>query len=147
MVFDTRSISGPGELLRPNCPFVTRINPQLPRAEARGRDWALRVGLLRPHASTRNHDEYVRLAALVHPHADPDGLQIAADWIAWRFLVDDVWDETEHGRQLAHIDRVPAARAARPASPHRQPGDGALTVSRPRRRDARAPRPRPRPTR
>ncbi|MFD7847749.1 hypothetical protein ACFV4K_33090 [Nocardia sp. NPDC059764] len=43
--------------------------------------------------------------ALVHPHADRHDLELAADWFAWLFLVDDELDD-------GAIGRTPAAAAA-----------------------------------
>jgi hypothetical protein len=88
------------------CPFVTSLNPEYARIAARSRTWALRCGLLSPSASSEKYDEYARLAALVHPHADISSLQIVADWFAWKFLVDDVWDESNAGRQVAQMTQM-----------------------------------------
>ncbi|MCA2211698.1 terpene synthase family protein [Jidongwangia harbinensis] len=80
--------------------FPFAVNPHADRARAHLGEWVRRTGLvLRPSALTRfRHADFGGFAAMVHPSADADRLDLVADWFAWLFLVDDQLDDGADGR-------------------------------------------------
>ncbi|TWP46910.1 hypothetical protein FKR81_34475 [Lentzea tibetensis] len=71
-------------------PFPARMHPHVDRV--RSRTWARDKGFLDSGVWTpESFDaaDYGLFAALTHPHAAPDALDLVADWHTWRFYADD----------------------------------------------------------
>lgn len=99
------AVTGGGEAI--HCPFVTCLNPSVTLAEQRGLTWVQRFGLPAPPKVLADGKlEYVRFSAFVHPHASLDRLQIVSDFFTWLFLLDDKWDESEQGKQIAYMAQL-----------------------------------------
>lgn len=106
------------------CPFVTTLKADVAALEARCVAWAQRFGLLTPAAADAAPArlEFVRLAALVHPDASPEKMELAATWFTWLFLLDDERDESALGTQTdkmsaAHARYMQILRGEAPAAP------------------------------
>ncbi len=85
-------------------PFSGAINPHADVVDQATLAWAESFALL-SHAvySKSRHLRYGILAARAYPRADREMLQIAADWIAWLFFMDDQCDEAGIGRDLQQM--------------------------------------------
>ncbi|MGC9041433.1 MAG: (+)-T-muurolol synthase [Roseiflexus sp.] len=85
-------------------PFSGAISPHADMVDQATLAWAEMFGLLTDslrHKSRRL--QYGLLAARAYPRADREMLQIAADWIAWLFFMDDQCDESGIGRDLQRM--------------------------------------------
>ncbi|MGV9662890.1 terpene synthase family protein [Nocardia niigatensis] len=87
--------------------FPSQLNPNLDRAREHVLTWVDGFDLLRSHRARTKFSaaDFGYFVALVHPHAERHSLELAADWFAWLFLVDDELDD-------GAIGRTPAAAAA-----------------------------------
>ncbi|WP_309111246.1 hypothetical protein [Saccharothrix sp.] len=74
------------------CPIPAAIHPRVAEAEQRAIEWIDRIGLCaddrqrRRIIGTNSAELFGRFA----PHADDDGLQVAARWAYWGFIYDDM---------------------------------------------------------
>jgi hypothetical protein len=85
-------------------PFAGAINIHADYVDQATWAWAETFGLLAPVALQKRRSlQYGVLAARAYPHADREMLQIAADWIAWLFCMDDQCDEAGIGRDLRQL--------------------------------------------
>ncbi|MTE12571.1 terpene synthase family protein [Nocardia aurantiaca] len=87
--------------------FPSQLNPNLDQAREHLLAWVDRFDLIHSHRARAKFSaaDFGHFVALVHPHADRRGLELAADWFAWLFLVDDELDD-------GAIGRTPVAAAA-----------------------------------
>ncbi|MGQ9829788.1 MAG: terpene synthase family protein [Roseiflexus sp.] len=82
-------------------PFTGAISPYAEDIDRTTLIWAETFGLLTDGLCQKSQRlRYGVLAARAYPQADRDTLQIAADWIAWLFFMDDQCDESGIGRDL-----------------------------------------------
>jgi len=80
-------------------PFTGAISPYAGDVDQATLIWAEASGLLTDGLRQKSQRlQYGVLAARAYPQADRDTLQIAADWIAWLFFMDDQCDEAGIGR-------------------------------------------------
>jgi hypothetical protein len=85
-------------------PFSGAINAHADTIDCATLAWAETFGLLTPAAlHKRMRLQYGLLAARAYPRADREMVQIAADWIAWLFFMDDQCDEAGIGRDLRQM--------------------------------------------
>ncbi len=80
-------------------PFTGSISPYAEDIDRTTLIWAETLNLLTDGLYQKSRClQYGLLAARAYPQADRDMLQIAADWIAWLFFMDDQCDEASIGR-------------------------------------------------
>lgn len=85
-------------------PFFGAINPHADVVDQATLAWAESFTLLTNTARSKSRQlRYGLLAARAYPRADRELLQIAADWIAWLFFMDDQCDEAGIGRDLQQM--------------------------------------------
>jgi hypothetical protein len=80
------------------CPFPRRLNPNVARAHEKSSRW-VRAHI--PDARMAKRLTAARMAWMVggfFPSAGVDELSLAADYISWAFVLDDLGDETEAGK-------------------------------------------------
>lgn len=91
-------------------PFTPRVSPHLDGARRRSREWARRVGMLGPLSvwddGAFDATDAARCAAMIHPDAPADALDVTAAWLVWRSYADDFFTERFGRRRDA-----PGARA------------------------------------
>ncbi|MET8797154.1 hypothetical protein ABZV91_12020 [Nocardia sp. NPDC004568] len=81
-------------------PFQASINPHAEYAELHGRRFVRRFDLLTTAEAERHFDESLLgiLVARACPQADRETIAIVADWMACNLVLDDLFDETEIGK-------------------------------------------------
>jgi len=81
------------------CPFPPTLNPYVEDAEQHTTEWVRQFNLLPDPSAFRRFcmAEFGSLAALTHPHASRDALDLIADWCSWLFILDDRCDESGLG--------------------------------------------------
>lgn len=81
-------------------PGDSRLNPVWRVAETTSRAWVRRYALIDDgHAESRlRSSQMSRLVGRFYPDADTKGLCLAADALAWAFILDDIGDESPLGR-------------------------------------------------
>lgn len=85
-------------------PFSGAISPYADAVDQTTLAWAETFGLLTDGLRRKSRRlQYGLLAARAYPRADREMLQIAADWIAWLFFMDDQCDEAGVGRDLQQM--------------------------------------------
>jgi 5-epi-alpha-selinene synthase len=97
------------------CPFPRRINVHVEDAHQHSVEWAQRFEIVKSHA----HVARLRAARMAwmmagfYPEASRHALELAADYLCWAFILDDVGDESDTGRSptrladlLQHLERV-----------------------------------------
>ncbi len=85
-------------------PFSGAISPYADAVDQATLVWAETFGFLTDTIRKKSrHLQYGLLAARAYPRADRTMLQIAADWIAWLFFMDDQCDEAGVGRDLQQM--------------------------------------------
>ncbi len=99
-------------------PYQVRTSPHLAGARAHSRAWAEEVGMFQPVPGTPptaatpagevwtaalfDGFDLAHCAAMIHPNADPEQLDLAADWLAWGTYGDDLFPARYgRGRDLA----------------------------------------------
>lgn len=82
------------------CPFPFSVSPHAQQAREHLADWTRDHGLLRSAQARERFEraDFGWFAALVHPTADAEALDLMAEWFAWLFLVDDQLDDGSFGR-------------------------------------------------
>lgn len=82
-------------------PFPLGTNPATERAEQHGRDFVRRFGLVSDEAALAHHDGSLLGSLIGHayPEAAAADLELVTDWIGCNLVLDDLFDETELGRQ------------------------------------------------
>ncbi|MGW4412488.1 terpene synthase family protein [Nonomuraea sp. NPDC004702] len=91
------------------CPFPVAIHPHRVEVQASSLRWIEQFDVLtQPQLLQFARASYGELAARVYPYARPPLLQLASDWIAWLFAIDDVI--CEHNAQ-ATVQIIPELRA------------------------------------
>ncbi|PSK97781.1 germacradienol/geosmin synthase [Murinocardiopsis flavida] len=80
-------------------PFPVRTSPHLDGARVRAVAWARRMGMFDSvpgveHGGVWDEERFIGLdlphcAAMIHADADPDGLDLSSDWLAWGTYGDD----------------------------------------------------------
>lgn len=90
-------------------PFSPAVNEQAEAVNQGTIAWAHRYGLMPSAPAERcRHEEYGHFAARVYPNAPAEALQLASDFIAWLFFVDDQNDETDAGCQIHWMQELHA---------------------------------------
>ncbi|MCS6842192.1 MAG: terpene synthase [Roseiflexus sp.] len=85
-------------------PFSGAISPYADAVDQATLAWAETFGLLTDTMRAKSRRlRYGLLAARAYPRANREMLQIAADWIAWLFFMDDQCDESGIGRDLPQM--------------------------------------------
>lgn len=85
-------------------PFFGSISPYADAVDQATLAWAETFGLLTDETRRKSRClQYGLLAARAYPRADREMVQIAADWIAWLFFMDDQCDEAGIGRDLQQM--------------------------------------------
>jgi len=109
-----------------SCPFSPRVNPHVDAVHAHLLQWVRDFDLIQSGTALRRFSQsrFAWLAARCHPDANREELTLISEWHVWVFLFDDLFDESEKGRQpeymqstLRHFLAVvtdPAARAQGP---------------------------------
>ncbi|MFW5420720.1 hypothetical protein J0910_29310 [Nocardiopsis sp. CNT-189] len=75
-------------------PYPHRVSPHLEAVRARARDWARRTGLLDGRVwdeAAFEAADHPRFAALTHPWADRDTLELVCGWHLWSSYLDDLF--------------------------------------------------------
>src|ERR1022692_1571728 len=80
-------------------PFPVRISPHLDAARRHGLDWAREMGMFDAVPGVESGGlwderrmvgfDFAHCAAMIHADADPDQLDLSADWLAWGTYGDD----------------------------------------------------------
>ncbi|MGW1075503.1 terpene synthase family protein [Streptomyces sp. NPDC002537] len=86
-------------------PFPYQVNPHAERAREHLSAWTRRMGLVSGRSAGKRFEraDFGWFAALVYPTADGPRLELAADWFAWLFLVDDQLDDGGLGRSPERV--------------------------------------------
>ena len=91
-------------------PFPYRRNPHVERTRAHLDEWTHSVELVGRETARQRFAkaDFGWFAAVVYPTADPEHLDLMADWFGWLFLVDDQLDDGDAGRDVDHVQSVVA---------------------------------------
>ncbi|MFG1604643.1 germacradienol/geosmin synthase [Actinoplanes sp. NPDC049265] len=86
----------PGHLPVPDLylPYPVRTSPHLPAARRHGTVWAEAMGLFAGdlwNARLFDGFDFAHCAAMIHPDATPDQLNLSSDWLAWGTYGDDLF--------------------------------------------------------
>lgn len=114
-------------------PFGTMANPEATGSDRRTLDWVRYFDLIKTSGAFRKFDasKFALLAALAYPDASKEDLLLINDWLAWRFVQDDHFDEARVGRQTrrmqAYVDAAISLLRQPRVSTVRE--DGALLAS------------------
>ncbi|WP_330184296.1 hypothetical protein OHB26_12260 [Nocardia sp. NBC_01503] len=89
-------------------PFSFQVNAELESARDHVLSWVDGSRLTRSTAWRAIFDaaDFGYFVALVHPDIDRIALELAVDWFAWLFLVDDELDDGTVGRDLAEAGEL-----------------------------------------
>lgn len=91
-----RRVAEPFELPSFYAPYRARLSPHLAGARAHARAWAGRMGMLGTgvwDGPAFESFDFALFAALTHPDATADALDLATDWHVWGFFADDLFVE------------------------------------------------------
>ncbi|MDA2814738.1 hypothetical protein O4J56_29105 [Nocardiopsis sp. RSe5-2] len=75
-------------------PYPARTSPHLDRVRAHAKAWAGAMGMLAPPVwdeAAFDAADYGLFAALTHPEAGAEELDLVADWHVWAFYLDDLF--------------------------------------------------------
>jgi hypothetical protein len=81
-----------------SCPFPSAISPHAAEAQHATVAWARRLHLVPQDGGRLHRLQNGILMARAYPSAEPEMLQIAADWGTWLFTLDDQCDEAGLGQ-------------------------------------------------
>jgi terpene synthase-like protein len=71
-------------------PFPSRQHPAIEQTEGHARQWVVSHGLIGPgDPDLMTLPRLGRLAGFAYPDADPQALDLAADWVTWLYVFDD----------------------------------------------------------
>jgi hypothetical protein len=93
-----------------SCPFSQRVNPHVDAVHAHLLQWVRDFDLIQSGTALRRFSQsrFASLAARCHPHATQEELILISEWHVWTFLFDDLFDDSEKGRQPEYMQ--PALR-------------------------------------
>jgi Terpene synthase family 2, C-terminal metal binding len=93
-----------------SCPFSPRVNPHVDAVHAHLLQWVRDFDLIQSGTALRRFSQsrFASLAARCHPNATREELILISEWHVWTFLLDDLFDESEKGRQPEYMQ--PALR-------------------------------------
>lgn len=82
------------------CPFDAAIHPAVERIHESAFRWMSYHGYLKSERAIRRFHagKFAWVTARAHPHAPEDRVTLVAIWMSWLFLLDDLCDEAELGK-------------------------------------------------
>lgn len=89
-----------------NCPFPTRLHPEVDQLNQMTLEWAIGHGLTGNLRKQTASERFTWLVAGFYPEGARARLQLLSDWTSWLFWHDDVCDETDIGNNPARLKRV-----------------------------------------
>ncbi|MGH2505957.1 MAG: terpene synthase family protein [Ktedonobacteraceae bacterium] len=90
------------------CPFPGEIHPQVEQVHQHTLNWALGHHLLQSDAAIQrfHRSRFAWLAARTYPRTNIEELALINDFFTWLFLLDDQFDDSNFGRELARMEQV-----------------------------------------
>lgn len=90
------------------CPFPHEIHAQVEQVHQHTLAWALGHRLLQSETAIRrfHRSRFAWLAARTYPRTNFEELALTNDFFTWLFLLDDQFDDSHFGRQLARMEQI-----------------------------------------